>query len=1006
MSGRKELAAGTTIYKTDLEQIRIGREKGRGGSAIVYDGQRISAGKSEFCLIKEAFPISKAVFRDENDTIQAADDTGKGLYQRVLRACESEVSNHAKLVGNNAPRNDTMLRASEYISPEMSENGNAYLILDTVECKTLADIKDFSVYKACEYIEKLLAAVSYIHQKGALHLDIAPDNIIIAETTDVVRLIDFNSSCFKDETTGLYHSGSSKKGFSASEVRDGFLKNICYASDLFSVAAVLYTMVFGELYKDIENSRRQVSAIRRKIIEKLDNVISKPAQRLLAEILCKGVAHYASDRYQTAEEMLTSIKELTELTAPTVVYPLDFSTHTRSLLPSFCQERNSMLEAVHQKLEEHNHVFIGGIGGSGKSALSAMFVNKFSSEYDAVQTISFTSCKDVIKAVGFAGISDNDSYYKEHPDDLYCAKLHALQTKTDSRTLLIIENYIQGKDDQYDDLMKCPCCIIFNTRNAATNDCKDAFLPLNDISEEEALEYFLKVSERENETETIKMIIPFTGRNFLLMKLLALKLRNSPNVSAEFVLNKLQSNERFDKGRFSFDKFNEETQEEILREVFNISDLSSEEIEILSAMTLVPYCGIKQADFEQALKLDIEENPIDDLVRLGWITRTGKGTDVKISLHQTISDFFARSEETKPDFDKFAPLLEEMSEVFGIGNAETLAERDEIFSVSDFFARRVTGNNLACADIYELIGKNYNNGAKYRKALEYYNRALKIRQLIQNENSLDTAVCYNEIGRVYNRLGDFDKALKYFNMAFKIRLSVLGESDPDTAASYNNIGCVYDSLGNYDKALEHYNTTLKINLSVLGENHPHTATSYNNIGYVYDRLGNYDRALEYFNTALKIKLSVLGENHPSTATSYNNIGFSYKNLDHYDKALEYYNMALKIKLLVLGENHSSTAISYNNIGYIYKSLGDYGKALEYYNAALKIRLAVLGEKNLDTATSYNNIGCVYYSLSDYDKALEYCGTALKIWQLVLGENHPTTISCHDNIEIIKSILKQ
>lgn len=785
MSYRKELAAGTTIYKTDLEQIRIGKEKGRGGSAIIYEGQRISNGKSEFCLIKEVYLIDKSIFRDENGTIQPIDEAGNNLYQRVLSACESEVHNQAKLVGSDAPRNDIMLCASEYISPEISANGNAYLILDTVECKTLTDVKVSSVYEACKYTEKLLAAVSYIHQKEALHLDIAPDNVIVAETTGVVRLVDFNSSCFKDEKTNLYHSVSSKNGYSASEVRDDFSRSICAASDLFSVAAVIYTMIFDELYEDMDiSARRLTPIIVRKVAEKLDNTISKPAQRLLVEIFCKGLAHYASDRYQTAEEMLVEIEKLEKLTEPHMVYPLDYSSHTRSLLPDFCQERNTMLDAVHQKLKQHNHVFVGGIGGSGKSALSAMYINRFSNEYDAVQTLTYTSCKDIIKAVGFAGINDNDSYYKEHPDDLYAVKLHALQEKMDAKTLLIIENYTKCKDDCFDELLKCPCRIIFNTRN--TLESAD-FLPLEDVSEDEALEYFLRVAEREKEAEIIRGIIPYTGRNFLLMKLLALKLRSSPNVTAEFVLNKLQSNERFDKGKFTFDRFDEETQEEILREVFDISDLSKEQLEVLSAMTLVPYCGIKQAGFEQAVSLDIEENPIDRLVRLGWITRMGKGTDKKILLHQTISDFLARSDETKPNFNKLAPLLEKMCEVFDIYNVKTLAEREEIISASDFFARRVTGDNFACAGIYNFIGNNYSNGGKYYMALEFHNKALEIKRLVFGENNPDTAASYNNIGIVYESLGDYDKALEYCNTALEIWRPVLDENHPATIRCRNNI---------------------------------------------------------------------------------------------------------------------------------------------------------------------------------------------------------------------------
>ncbi len=1001
MPDRKELAADTIIYETNLMQIKVGKVKGRGGSAIVYEGQKISNGKSEYCLVKEVFPLNKGVFRDENGTILTKDEAGKDLYQRVLSACKSEVDNHAKLVGYDAPRSDIMLRASEYISPETSTNGNAYMILDTVECKTLADIKRSSVYEACRYIEKLLAAVSYIHQKGALHLDIAPDNVIIAETTDVVRLIDFNSSCFKDEKTNLYHSGSSKKGYSASEVCDGFSPNICAASDLFSVAAVLYTMIFNELYEDKDISlRRQKPVVGRKVTEKLNNIISKPAQRLLAEILCKGLAHYASDRYQTAEEMLAVIEKLTELTAPAVVYPLDFSAHTRSLLPSFCQKRDSMLDAVHRELEEHNHVFVGGIGGSGKSALSSMFVNKFSSEYDAVQTIIFTSCKDVIKSVGFAGISDSDSYYKEHPDDLYAAKLYALQTKTDSRTLLIIENYTKRKDDCYDDLMTCPCRIIFNTRSTINND---DFLPLEDISEEEALEYFLTVSERVNETETIKEIIPFTGRNFLLMKLLALKLRNSPNVTAEFVLNKLRSNERFDKGRFTFDKFNEETQEEILHEVFSISNLLPEETELLSSMTLVPYCGIKQTDFEQALALDIEENPVDGLVRLGWITRTDEGTAVKLSLHQTISDFFARSDKTKPDFDKFAPLLEKMCEIFDIDNAGTLDERESVLSVSDFFARRVTGDNLACAAIYDLIGHNYSDNGDYCKALEYHNAAHKIRVSVLGENNADTAASYIDIGNAYFDLGDIDKALENYNKTDIIFQSGSGEKHPDKAISFNDIFHAFSGFGNWDKVLEYCNMVLEEALSVFGENHPYTALSYDNFGGAYCGLHEYKKALEYYNKALEIRLSIFGENHHHTAESYIHIGSAYSGLRDYKMALENYNTALKIYQSVLGENHPDTATCYNSIGCTYRSLNDWNNALEFCSKALDIRLSVLGEKHPDTAQSYYDISFVYCFLGECSKALESCNKALNIFLPVFVKKHPVVKKCRKSIKIIKLV---
>ena len=294
----------------------------------------------------------------------------------------------------------------------------------------------------------------------------------------------------------------------------------------------------------------------------------------------------------------------------------------------------------------------------------------------------------------------------------------------------------------------------------------------------------------------------------------------------------------------------------------------------------------------------------------------------------------------------------------------------------------------------------------------YYNEAenvyLRFVQLSEETNGQDetTTASYNNIGIVYNNLGDYDKALEYHNKALKIRKEVLGEKHTDTAASYVGIGNVYDDLGDYNKALELYNKALEIQKEVFGEKHPDTAGSYIGIGLVYKNLGDYNKALEYFNKALEIQKEVFGEKHPDTAISYNNIGIVYYNLEDYNEALKFLNKALEIYKEVLGEMHPNTAESYNNIGCIYDVLGDYDKALKYYFKGLEIKKNVLGENHPDTAMSYVNIGAVYANLDDYDKALEYFIKALKIFKERLGESHPYTQQTLRNIEIAKQKLEE
>ncbi len=105
--------------------------------------------------------------------------------------------------------------------------------------------------------------------------------------------------------------------------------------------------------------------------------------------------------------------------------------------------------------------------------------------------------------------------------------------------------------------------------------------------------------------------------------------------------------------------------------------------------------------------------------------------------------------------------------------------------------------------------------------------------------SLDTANVEN-----LNRTGKFiseymaryDKALEYFDRALRNAQRQYGEEHPDVAKSYNNIGEVYDKQGDYAKAMENYCTAYQIRHSILGADHPKTQDVANNIEKTYGKL--------------------------------------------------------------------------------------------------------------------------------------------------------------------------
>lgn len=84
----------------------------------------------------------------------------------------------------------------------------------------------------------------------------------------------------------------------------------------------------------------------------------------------------------------------------------------------------------------------------------------------------------------------------------------------------------------------------------------------------------------------------------------------------------------------------------------------------------------------------------------------------------------------------------------------------------------------------------------------------------------DLAISYNNLGYTYGKLGDLDKQLEYYRKALDIRERVLSRNDPLIAQSCNNIAFVYAEQQQYETALGWMRRALEIAEHSLPEDHP------------------------------------------------------------------------------------------------------------------------------------------------------------------------------------------
>ncbi|EEX11569.1 serine/threonine protein kinase [Ruegeria lacuscaerulensis ITI-1157] len=227
------LQPGAKLLRGQYEILRF---LSNGGFGITYLA-RDSLDRD--VVIKECYP--GALCRRNGDLVEPNDPAFKDDLRAIIDLFIQEARNHARLVHPNIVD----------VHQVFEDNDTAYIAMDLIRgCDLLDYIEDPKTETGPDFIvqvtEKMLSAVSFIHQSGMLHRDISPDNILIDEHGEPI-LIDFGAAREQaaNKTAALLTLRVIKDGYSPHEfyVRGS---DQGPSSDLYVLAATLYHAISGE----------------------------------------------------------------------------------------------------------------------------------------------------------------------------------------------------------------------------------------------------------------------------------------------------------------------------------------------------------------------------------------------------------------------------------------------------------------------------------------------------------------------------------------------------------------------------------------------------------------------------------------------------------------------------------------------------------------------------------------------------------------------------------------
>lgn len=294
-------------------------------------------------------------------------------------------------------------------------------------------------------------------------------------------------------------------------------------------------------------------------------------------------------------------------------------------------------------------------------------------------------------------------------------------------------------------------------------------------------------------------------------------------------------------------------------------------------------------------------------------------------------------------------------------------------------------DSIAVADsLNSLANENFRAG-NYDEALRLGGEAMRIRQEILGEESLDYAQSLNDMARFHSFKGDFFEAIRLGRKAIELKERLLGTENADYAQSLSNMAGYFSRTGNYDEAVRTGEEAMAIRERVVGKQHPDYAQSLNNLAKYHYFRGEYDLAVQMEKEALALREQIYGKQHPDYATSLSNLADFYEQQGNLAEAMRCGSEALEIRRTTLGEHHPDYAESMANLAAYHHTLGNHAEAVRWGEEVLSLRKDVLGEDHPSYAWSLCKMANYYSANEQTDSADVYAVRATeKYSQFILS----------------------
>jgi len=258
------------------------------------------------------------------------------------------------------------------------------------------------------------------------------------------------------------------------------------------------------------------------------------------------------------------------------------------------------------------------------------------------------------------------------------------------------------------------------------------------------------------------------------------------------------------------------------------------------------------------------------------------------------------------------------------------------------------------------------------------------------ERHARTIAALYALADVLRQLGRTAEAEPLLRRAVELQVETFGEEQQDVPTMLNALAALLQQTGRLAEAEATYRRSLDLGARALGAGHPRTHMTAQNLASVLWLQGRADEAEPLSRASCEGLAATLGGEHPLALAARSQRASLLASLGRVDEADALLRDAFEAQTRVLGPDHPDRLQSLNYLGHFALRRGAPADAEGSFRDAYRRQRRLLGLHHAETLSSLGGLLEATLALGRTEEARELARDLLEGRRAVLGEEHPQT----------------